>query len=43
VIGKFININFYSIFRATLVSNIHREADKVAELRKGDNKIGTTL
>jgi adenylosuccinate synthase len=29
--------------RATLVSNIHREADRVAELRKGDKKIGTTL
>lgn len=29
--------------RAPLVSNIHREADRVAELKKGDKAIGTTL
>ena len=26
-----------------MVSDIHREADRVAELRKGDKAIGTTL
>jgi len=34
------------MYRATLVSNIHREADKVAEQKKerdGKEKIGTTL
>ena len=31
VIGKFTIIIFIYFFRATLVSNIHREADKVAE------------
>jgi len=29
--------------RATLVSRIHQAADKVAEDRKGDKAIGTTL
>jgi len=29
--------------RAPLVSNIHREADRVAEIKKGDKAIGTTL
>lgn len=43
MIGKILIFILYLFFRATLVSNIHREADKVAELRKGDNKIGTTL
>ena len=55
MIGKsfnkpFINIALWSecwyvffIFRATLVSNIHREADRQSELRKGDKFLGTTL
>ena len=30
-------------YRATLVSNIHREADRQSELRKGDKFLGTTL
>jgi len=29
--------------RATLVSNLHREADRISEVLKGDKSIGTTL
>ena len=44
VIGKYFQIKPISfIFRATLVSDIHRAADAVAEKRKGDKAIGTTL
>jgi adenylosuccinate synthase len=29
--------------KASLVSNIHKEADRVSEKRKGSDAIGTTL
>ena len=43
MIGKYIqrSINHVS-YRATLVSNIHREADVQAEVRRGKDAIGTT-